>query len=109
MNPQNKLRIANGLMLLGLLPLVAGSYSMVSTLASTDYQQHSQIGLAFMAIGQAVMAWVFALVVSGSGALWSAHVEKSSAGTPVRPSRAMRTLVLMMLIVPLVLLTVARL
>lgn len=109
MNPQNKLRIANSLMFLGLVPLVVGSYAMVSTLAGTDYQQHSQVGLAFMAIGKAVMAWVFALIVSGTGALWSAQVEKCTTGTELRPARMMRTLVLVMLLVPLALLTVARL
>jgi hypothetical protein len=109
MNPHIKLRIANSLMFLGLLPLVAGCYAMVSTLASTDYQQQSQIGLAFIAIGKAVMAWVFALVVSGAGVLWSAQVEKRHAGAQARPARMLRTLVFVMLLLPLALLIVARL
>jgi len=109
MNPQNKLRIASSLMFLGLLPLALGCYAMVATLASTDYQQQSQIGLAFIAIGKAVMAWVFALVVSGTGALWSAQVEKRHGGTHAQPARTLRTLVLVMLLVPLALLIVARL
>jgi len=109
MNPHIKLRIANSLMFLGLLPLIAGCYAMVSTLASTDYQQQSQIGLAFIAIGKAVMAWVFALVVSGTGAVWSAQVEKQHAGAQARSARMLRTLVFVMLLVPLALLIVARL
>lgn len=108
MKPQNKLRVANALMGLGLVPLLIGSYWMFSTLAGIDYQKQSQIGLAFLAIGKVVFAYLFALIVSGSGAVWSAMVEKHHAGTGVRSSRMMRILVATMLVVPLVLTSLAR-
>lgn len=108
MKPQNKLRVANVLMGLGIVPLLIGSYWMFSALAGIDYHKQSQIGLAFLAIGKVVFAYVFALIVSGSGALWSAAVEKYHAGPGVRCSRTMRILVAMVLVVPLVLTSLAR-
>lgn len=108
MKPQNKLRVANVLMGLGLVPLLVGSYWMFSTLAGIDYQKQSQIGLAFLAIGEVVFAYVFALIVSGSGAVWSAAVEKHNAGPGIRSSRKMRILVAMALVVPLALTSLAR-
>ena len=108
MKPQNKLRVANALMGTGLVPLLIGSYWMFSALAGIDYQKQSQIGLAFMAIGKVVFAYLFAVVVSGSGALWSAAVEKRNAGTGLGSSRTMRILVAMVLVVPLVLTSLAR-
>jgi hypothetical protein len=108
MKPQNKLRVANVLMGLGLVPLLIGSCWMFSTLAGIDYQKQSQIGLAFLAIGKVVFAYVFALIVSGSSAVWSVAVEKGNAGPGVGSSRTMRILVAMVLVVPLVLTSLAR-
>jgi hypothetical protein len=108
MKPQNKLRVANVLMGLGLVPLLIGSYWMFSTLAGIDYQKQSQIGLAFLALGKVVFAYVFALIVSGSSAVWSVAVEKSNAGPGVHSSRRMRILVAIMLVVPLALASLAR-
>jgi hypothetical protein len=108
MKPQNKLRVANVLMGLGLVPLLIGSYLMFSTLAGIDQQKQSQIGLAFLAIGKVVFAYIFAFFVSGAGAAWSAAVEKRNAVPGVRFSRMMRMLVAIALVVPLVLTSVAR-
>lgn len=108
MKPHNKLRVANVLMGLGLVPLLIGSYWMFSTLAGIDYQKQSQIGLAFLAIGKVIFAYVFALIVSGSSAVWSAAVEKRHAGPGVHCSRTMRILVAIMLVVPLALTSLAR-
>jgi hypothetical protein len=109
MKPQHKLHIANALMVLGLLPLLIGSYWMFSTLASTDYHQQSQVGGAFLVIGKVIFAYVFALIISGASAVWSAVVEKHNAETKVRAARVIRTLVLVMLVVPLAMATLARL
>jgi hypothetical protein len=108
MKPQNKLRVANVLMGAGLVPLLIGSYWMFSTLAGIDYQKQSQIGLAFLAIGKVIFAYLFALIVSGSSAVWSAAIEKRDAGPGVRSSRTMRLLVAIALVVPLVLTSLAR-
>jgi hypothetical protein len=109
MKPQHKLHIANALMVLGLLPLLIGSYWMFSTLAGTDYHQQSQIGGAFLVIGKVIFAYVFALIISGTSAVWSAVVEKHNAETQVYAARVIRTLVLIMLVVPLAMATLARL
>jgi phosphoglycerol transferase MdoB-like AlkP superfamily enzyme len=109
MKPQHKLHIANALMVLGLVPLLIGSYWMFSTLATTDYHQQSQVGGAFLVIGKVIFAYVLALIISGASAVWSAVVEKHNAGIRVRAAGMIRTLVLIMLVVPLALATLARL
>lgn len=109
MKPQSKLHIANVLMVLGMVPLLIGCYSMFSTFSATDYQKQSQVGLALLAIGKVIFAYVFALIISGTSAVWSALVEKHHAATAVRTAGIVRTLVLVMLVVPLALATLARL
>jgi uncharacterized membrane protein len=109
MKPQHKLHIANALMVLGLVPLLIGSYWMFSTLVTTNYHQQSQIGGAFLVIGKVIFAYVFALIISGASAVWSAVVEKHNAEIRVRAAGMIRTLVLIMLVVPLALATLARL
>jgi hypothetical protein len=109
MKPQHKLHVANALMVLGLLPLLIGGYWLFSTLATADYHQQSQVGGAFLVIGKVIFAYVFALITSGTSAVWSAVVEKHNAETQVRAARVIRTLVLVMLVVPLAMATLARL
>jgi hypothetical protein len=108
MKPHSKLQAANLLMGLGLVPLLIGSYWMFSTLAGIDYQKQSQISIVFLALGKVMIAYAFAFIVSGAGAMWSAAVEKRHAETGVRSAQVMRILVAIMLVVPLVLTSLAR-
>ena len=107
MKPENKLQLANVLMVVGILPMLVGSYSMVATLIHANYQQQSEIGLAFMAIGKVIFAYVFAVIVSGSSAIWSSLVETRNAGVAGGASPKIRTLVFIALGLPLVLAALA--
>lgn len=109
MKPQYQLHIANALMVFGLVPLIIGSYWMFSTLATTDYHQQNQIGGAFLVIGKVIFAYVFALIISGTSAVWSAIVEKHHTELPMRAAGMIRSIVLVMLVLPLALATLARL
>ncbi|MGI4718557.1 MAG: hypothetical protein ACRYGO_03975 [Janthinobacterium lividum] len=98
MTPQNKLRLANVLMLAGLVPLTVSMVRMVSAFPAARHVG-SHIGDALMTIG---FAYLFALLVSSAGAGWSFMVEKRHGQVEVGGTNAIRVLVLMALIGPFV-------
>jgi hypothetical protein len=103
MNAQNKLRTANVLMLLGIVPLLASIYWLFSAASSFDYQKQSQLGDLLLVVGKMGFAYLFALIVSATSAVWSSRVEKRNTGPGVRTSKAIRMLVATVLILPFVL------
>ena len=108
MTPRNKLRTANVLMLVGILPLLVGIYWMVANfpeLPSDGYQRRSQIADALLLFGKVIFAYVFAVLVSGGGLVWSALVAGRENGTQVFAARTIRILVCVVLLVPAVLLS----
>lgn len=102
MTPQSKLRIANVLMLAGILPLLFGIYWMISS-GPYDMQRPTQVGDMFLMIGKLMFAYLFALIISGSSGLWSAAIAKRHPGTQVNASKIIRIVVCIVLIVPMVL------
>jgi len=98
MTPQSKLRLANVLMLAGLVPLTVSMVRMVSNSAGVTYAG-SHIGSALMMIG---FAYLFALLVSCGSAGWSFLVEKRHAQVHVSGTGAIRVLVLIVLIGPVI-------
>ena len=103
MTPYKKLVTANVLMLLGIIPLMITIYWMVSSFVTTDYNNKGEVADVFMVLGKLVFAYAFALVVSGTAALWSARVEKRTPGIRVSATKGARILVAVVLVVPLVL------
>lgn len=102
MTPQNKLRIANVLMLAGTVPLLFGIYTLFS-IFPIDVQHKSEVADLFMVFGKLVFAYVFALMISGSSGVWSIAVAKRNPATEVDASRNIRLFVGMILVVPFVL------
>jgi len=102
MTPQSKLRIANILMLAGILPLLFGIYWMISR-TPYDMQRPTQVGDMFLMIGKLVFAYIFALIISGASGLWSAAIAKRHPGTQANTSKIIRIVVCIVLIVPVVL------
>lgn len=102
MTPQRKLRLANFLMVLGVVPLLLGIAWIVS--AIVYIRQHPGQGAgsdAFLMIFLLVVTYAFALVVSGASALWSALVARRAAGLRDRTAAITRTVVGMILAGPL--------
>ena len=98
MTPNNKLRLANVLMILGIAPVLIGMAWMISGYSSAPHGQ-VYIAEALMKIG---FAYMFALVVGCGSAVWSLIVEKRNAGTRVGGTTAIRLLVVFLLVAPLV-------
>lgn len=102
MTPQNKLRVANVLMLVGIVPLIIGIYWMFSRLPY-DMQRPSQVGDFLLMLGKLIFAYGFALIVSGPSGVWSARLAKRNPGARVQASRIIRIVVCIVLVVPFVL------
>lgn len=102
MTPQNKLRVANLLMVLGIIPLLVGTYWMTSSFLALDVDKKSEVADAMLLAGRVVFAYVFAVLVGGGSALWSARLEKRHAGMRVPGSKGMRIAVAVVLVLPLV-------
>jgi hypothetical protein len=103
MNAQNKLRIANVLMLVGVVPLLASIYCLFAAGASVEYQKQSEVGDLLLVLGQMGFAYLIALIVGGASAVWSSTVEKRNTGPGVRTSKAIRMFVATVLILPFML------
>lgn len=98
MTPHNKLRVANLLMLAGLAPLLISMVWMVSNLsAAADSKVY--VAETLMKIG---FAYMVAFVVSCGSVIWSLIVEKRHTGVRVGGTAAIRVLVLVLLVAPLV-------
>lgn len=97
MTPHNKLRVANLLILAGLVPL---SISMVWMVSSFSAAANSKVYVAeaLMKIG---FAYMVAFVTSCGGIVWSVQVGKRSAGVRVGGTTAIRVLVALLLVAPL--------
>jgi hypothetical protein len=103
MTLQRKLRIANILMLVGILPLVLGISWIVSGIVYA--QQHKgQMGGsdAFLMIGVLIVTYAFALLLGGGSSIWSAVVARRNAGIRATASKIIRISVWFMLAAPLV-------
>jgi len=98
MRPEKKLQIANILMVVGIVPLIVGIGRMFAG-TGYDLQRPAQVGEFLMLLGGLV---IFALVVSGIGAVWSALVAKRNPGIQGRASRALWIVVVLVLLLPLV-------
>jgi hypothetical protein len=103
MNAQNKLRIANVLMLVGVVPLLASIYYLFAAGSSVEHQKQSEMGDLLLVVGTMGFAYLFALIVGGTSAVWSSRVEKRNTGPGVRTSTAIRMLVATVLILPFML------
>lgn len=102
MAPQNKLRIANVLMLAGILPLILG-VSWICAVMSYAQQHKGEMGGsdAFLMIGVLAVTYAFALLVGGAGALWSTLIARRHAGLRTKPATIIRTTVAVFLLAPL--------
>lgn len=89
-------------MLLGIIPLMITIYWMVFSFVTTDYNHKADVADLVMVLGEVVFGYVFAFVVSGTAALWSARVEKRTPGISVIATKSTRILVAVVLVVPLV-------
>lgn len=98
MTTHNKLRLANLLMLTRLVPVLISVVWTVSNFpAAANGKVH--IAEALMKVG---FAYMFAIIVSCGGAVWSLVVEKRSAGVRVGGATALRLLVVFLMVAPLV-------
>lgn len=104
MTIQTKLRIANVLMLLGLVPMTIG-LCWVATIISYARRHPGQTGGsdAFLMMGVLFFGYVLALVVSGASSALSAVLVRRHAGVHAPVARIVRWLVCIVLLVPLLL------
>lgn len=89
-------------MLAGIVPLALGLAWIGSVIAYA--QQHKgQMGAsdAFLMMGVLFVTYVFAVVVSGASALWSAVLAKRHGGIRARSARVIRWCVAVVLLAPL--------
>ena len=78
-------------------------YWMVSSFVTTDSNHKGEVADLVMVLGKVVFGYVFAFVISGTAALWSARVEKRTPGISVSAMKSTRILVVIVLALPLVL------
>jgi len=78
-------------------------YWMVFSFVTTDYNHKGEVADLAMVLGKVVFGYVFAFLISGTAALWSARVEKRAPGISVSAMKSTRILVAVVLVVPLVL------
>ncbi|MCS0628854.1 hypothetical protein NX786_05865 [Telluria mixta] len=101
MTLQSQLRIANALMVVGIVPLLLGIAWIFSVIAYAKEHKGQMGGSdAFLMIGVLFVTYVLALLVSGSSALWSAHLERRNTGTQAPASKVVRRSVYVILIAP---------
>ena len=102
MTLQSKLRIANALMVVGIVPLLLGIAWIFSVIAFAKEHKGQMGGSdAFLMMGVLFVTYALALLVSGPSALWSALLAKRNSGIPAPASRVVRSCVYLILIAPL--------
>lgn len=102
MTTHAKLRTANVLMLIGILPLALGVAWVAAVIASAHRFKGQMGGSdAFLMIAVLLMSYLFALLVAGAGALWSISITKRDAGLRSTPAVILRAVVALALGAPL--------
>jgi hypothetical protein len=101
MSPTTKLRVANVLMLVGVIPLALGLAWIISVLSWARQHQGQAGGSdAFLMMGVLLVTYLFAFVVSGGSALWSVMLVKRNGGIRARTARVLRWFTGVVLLVP---------
>lgn len=98
MTPHTKLKLANGLMLLGSV-LIPVSFYRFLAMVSPAPQRMSMLGDGLLQLGAFV---VFAVLTGMLGFVWSLRVEKRHPAVQVSGTYAIRILVFLVLIAPFV-------
>ena len=98
MTPHTKLKVANGLMLLGVV-LVPISFYRFLAMVSPAPDRISVLGDALLSLGA---AFAFALLAGLGGFVWSMRVEKRHPSAQVAWTFAIRIAVVMVVFIPLV-------
>ena len=99
MTPYKKLKFANALMLFGVVVIIFGFYRFFAIVAPAPFRM-SMVGEGFLILGLLVIP---ALVTSLSGFAWSLIVEKRNPSARVPGTYALRIVVFIILLVPIVL------
>lgn len=103
MTPQNKIRIANVTMLIGVLPLMLAIWWVCTGLIyAQDHKGQMGGSDAFAMIFVLIVAYAFACMVGAPSAHWSARLVKQAGVLPAPVSKVLRSLVLFLLVAPLV-------
>lgn len=98
MTPYKKLKLANALMLLGVIVMIFGFYRFFAIVAPAPFRM-SMAGDGFLILGLFVIP---ALLASLSGFAWSLIVEKRNPSARVPGTYALRIVVFIFLLVPMV-------
>ncbi|RZJ85282.1 MAG: hypothetical protein EOO64_01230 [Massilia sp.] len=98
MTPHTKLKVANGLMLLGALLVPIGFYRFLA-MVSPAPQRMSSLGDGLLNLGGLI---AFALVVGMTGFVWSLLVERRHPSVQVSGTFAIRITIFIVVFVPLV-------
>jgi len=98
MTPHTKLKLANGLMLLGAVLVPLGFYHFFA-MVSPAPQRLSSLGEGLLQLGGLV---AFALVVGMTAFVWSLRLEKRHPSAQVSGTYAIRILVFIVLFIPIV-------
>ena len=98
MTPYKKLKLANALMLFGVIVMIFGFYRFFATVAPAPFRM-SMAGEGFLILGLFVIP---ALLASLSGFAWSLIVEKRNPSARVPGAYALRIVVFIFLLVPMV-------
>lgn len=102
MTVQGKLRIANALMVVGIVPLLLAIGWIFSVIAYANPHIGEMGGSdAFLMMAVLLVTYASALLVSGSSALWSALVAGRNPGTQAHAYKVIRSCVYLILIAPL--------
>ena len=99
MTPYKNLKFANALMLFGVVVIIFGFHRFFSIVAPAPFRM-SMVGEGFLILGLLVIP---ALVTSLSGFAWSLIVEKRNPSARVPGTYALRIVVFIILLVPIVL------
>lgn len=102
MPSQSKHRVANALMLIGVMPLTLGVV-WVSAAVAYGQRNRGNVGGSDVFLMMAVLAvsYLFAVLISGTGAVWSRSLAKNDPAMRAPVSKILRTCVCVILIVPL--------
>ena len=98
MTPYKKLKLANALMLFGVVVIIFGFYRFFAIVAPAPFRM-STVGEGLLILGLLVIP---ALVTSLSGFAWSLIVEKRNPSARVPGTYALRIVVFIFLLVPMV-------
>ena len=101
MTPQNKLRIANFLMALGVIPLLLGIIWLLIAIAYAQTHKGQMGGSdGFLMMAVLFVTYAIAVVVSGASALFSLVVAKRNTNATTRISTIIRTVTFTVLLAP---------